>query len=154
MVITDYFSGHNLALQHAVDADNPQAAEQLLNAGADPNARERQVNGTILEYAVAQQRNKVILVLLRQGADPALRDNANANAMTVAFKVWHNDQDPLKLLLAAGADPDTRDEGGEPLLSRFLIRKQSDAVDFLIQYHVDVNALTAGNYNPTKLAQG
>ena len=81
-----------------------------------------------------------------------MRDNANA--VTMAFKVWYKDPKPLKLLLAAGADPDTRDEGGEPLLSRFLTRKQSDVVDLLIQYHANVNALTAGNYNPKKLAQG
>lgn len=149
-----YFSGPDLALQKAVDADDPQAVEEALRAGADVNARERQVGGTILEYAVAQLRDRVIPVLLKHGADPALRDRENANAVTVASKAWFRDTTPLRLLLEAGADPNTRDTVGQPILHRFLSRKQVDAVDLLVKHNVDINVVTAGDYNPRKLQAG
>jgi len=149
-----YFSGPDIALQQAVDADDPAAIERALRAGADVNARERQVGGTILEYAVAQLRDEAIPVLLRHGADPSLRDRENANAVTTAADAWFKDHTPLRLLLDAGADPNTRDEMGEPILKSFLVQKQVDAVDLLAQHHVDLNARLAGFYDPKNLHPG
>jgi len=142
-----YFSGPDVALQRAVDADDPQAVEQALRSGADVNAHERQIGGTILEYAVAQLRNRAIAVLLQHGADPVLRDRENANAVTTAADAWFKDPTPLRLLLDAGADPNTRDEEGEPILDSFLTLKQADAIDLLVKHHADINILTAGDYD-------
>lgn len=84
------------------DAPSPAAAEALIAAGADLNIN---INGfTPLIAAARRGHASIVGLLLAHGAP--LETPCSATAMTALMHAAHADQPaPLRLLLAAGADP-------------------------------------------------
>lgn len=134
-----YFQGADVALQRGVDADSPSAIAASLAHGASVNAREREVGGTILEYAVAQFRNRAVEALLQAGADPNLRDLAGDNAVTLAVRAYAKDPQPLAMVLAHGGDPNTFSPYGYYVIHRFLADRNFAGLDLLVKYGADLN---------------
>jgi uncharacterized protein len=90
------------------------AMTELLDGGADPNARDRHA-WTPLLHAIHRRQFEAVRVLLERGAD--------ANARTEAFTpllMAAPEADPafVKLLLSYGADPHARGNGGDTALSQ------------------------------------
>lgn len=100
------------ALHAAVGDDDPEAAERLLAAGADPRARDCE-NESLLEMALNQWATNVVPVLLAHGAD---LNEPGADGHTIlrrAASVWSSWKIPHLLRLGAAVRPEL---GGSPLL--------------------------------------
>jgi ankyrin repeat protein len=78
------------ALHAAVSANQPQIVEWLLDAGADPNARQ-QIDYTPLMGAAANARLDMIDLLLARGADPSLTTTDGKTAADLAREHGHED---------------------------------------------------------------
>jgi ankyrin repeat protein/Tol biopolymer transport system component len=88
-------------------------AQMLLDAGADPNARDKQ-GGTALMRAIRDR--DMVRLLLDRGADIHARSIHGVTALMVAAN-RPGGSEVVKLLLARGADPRTPDAAGiSPLM--------------------------------------
>ena len=97
-------------LHRAIAADDPSAVLAAIAAGADVNRRDRQGTSP-LWLAAAGSRDRVLPILLEQGAEPnAPGEEFGETPLTVAVRFKH---EPVLIpLLAAGADPDLPDGSG------------------------------------------
>lgn len=81
-------AAHVTALHAAVSANQLQVVEWLLDAGADPNARQ-QMDYTPLMGAAANARLDMIDLLLARGADPSLTTTDGKTAADLAREHGH-----------------------------------------------------------------
>lgn len=134
----DWFTGRNLVLQNAIDADDPAAVEAAIRAGAQVNAKG--VHGvTPLEYAIGHFRKQAYQELLKLKADTAQRDDEKDNAMTLAVQAYAKDPDYLKLALEAGGDPNTRRPDNDPIIVRFINDRNLEAIRLMKKAGADLN---------------
>ena len=92
-----------------------EAMIALLDAGADPNARDGFNHWTPLMHAIHKQHAGAVRLLLERGADPNARtESVTALIMAAADR----DATIVKLLLAHGADAYARGAGGATALSQ------------------------------------
>lgn len=92
------------ALAEAVADGDRARIQQLIQAGADPNARGDQ-GTTMLQWGLLNKSTVGLETLLGAGADPALADSSGATV--VHFAALANDPSYLDILLAHKADPNT-----------------------------------------------
>jgi ankyrin repeat protein len=102
---------------HAVERQDWDWAEQLLERGADIDARFGAADGyTTLMMVVRRQREpEAVRWLLERGADPDLRTWNGRTAMFIAAA--NGRQRHLEMLIAAGADVEARTDWGATPLS-------------------------------------
>jgi uncharacterized protein len=103
------------ALMWAARAGAVDAMVALLEAGADPNARDDRYQWTPLVHAIHTHHAEAVRVLLEYGADPNARTESFTPLMMAAIE---RDATFVKLLLEHGADPRARGTGGTTALSQ------------------------------------
>jgi len=92
-----------------------EAMIALLDAGADPNARDGFNHWTPLMHAIHKQQAGAVRLLLERAADP----NARTESVTpLIMAAADRDAAIVKLLLAHGADAYARGAGGATALSQ------------------------------------
>ena len=91
----------------AMFTGNPAVIEALLNAGADPMAR----NSALYAAAMFTGNPAVIEALLNAGADSMARDNRGNTPLHRAAQ-YNENPAVIETLLAAGADLEVRNEDG------------------------------------------
>ncbi len=106
---------------------NPAVIKLLLEAGADPKARDDLTGWTPLHRAAANNNSAVITVLLKAGADPNALDEDNDTPLHMAAE--SNDSVAvIQTLLDAGADPKATDRRGWTALHRATKSNENVAV--------------------------
>lgn len=102
-------------LMWAVRNGAVDAMSALLDAGADPDARDRRNGWTPLLHAIHTQQPDAVRRLRERGADPNARTQALTPLLMAAAE-----PDPVfvTLLLTYGADPRARGNGGATALSQ------------------------------------
>ncbi|KAK8079566.1 hypothetical protein PG997_007384 [Apiospora hydei] len=137
-------------LETAVQSNNTEALEWLLNAGVSPNDKVPKSGATALTTAIRQNRPELVDLLLSRGADPNVRGQDWPVCMAV------KQPQILKRLLPALAEPrafkgcngngrgvsvEDRNGGVFSPLTTAIRERRKDIVSFLLdEAHADVNA--------------
>jgi ankyrin repeat protein len=100
-------------LADAAERGNLAAVRSLIGQGSDVNAT--RVDGTTALHAAAHaDRLDIAELLLKAGANPAVRDRYGVTPLYLASV--NGNVEMIRRLLDAGVDPDTVDPGGETAL--------------------------------------
>ena len=121
--------GDRAAFRKALDA-NPKSINQRGPFGSTP-----------LMYAVLYGDEADVKMLLDKGADPNIRNDANASALMWAA----GDPPKATLLVAHGADVNARSDAGRtPLVIAAGMPRGVEVVKLLLEHHADPNVKTPG----------
>ncbi len=124
------FTGADIALERAIEADDALAVAAAISSGANANARGAH-GVTPLEFAFGTRRKGAAQELIRHGADPNLKDDEGDSAVTLAVNDYARDAALLHMVLDAGGDPNTQRPNGAPVITRFLNDFNLEAATFL-----------------------
>ena len=146
----------NDALQGAVYSnENPAVAATLIDAGADPNARDGFGDTALHKAALTNAEPDIVKVLLAAGADIAARDENGDTPLHAAFARTRRleREDPgltkaVRTLLEAGADPNARDRRGRTALQVAARRGGPEMIAVLLNAGADVNAKDGRDRTP------
>ncbi|KVH57062.1 hypothetical protein WS89_22285 [Burkholderia sp. MSMB1072] len=137
------FSGPDIPLEQAIEADDPAAVARAIAGGASVNARGAR-NVTPLEFAVAIHRKKAAAALIAHHADPNLRDADGDSAVSLAVNAYRRDPSLLAMVLDGGGNPNAVRPDGDPVIVRFLNDRNLDAITYLHARGADIDAEVDG----------
>ena len=125
-------------LHRAVLDDSIDEINELLEAGADLNARDRN-DGAPLHWAAAANSPQAVERLIEAGASPNARSSADWTPLH--WGAAYGSNEAIDRLLEAGADPNSRDDQGETALHKAGSSPLSpEAVERLLEAGADPNA--------------
>ncbi|KAI3391445.1 hypothetical protein diail_7353 [Diaporthe ilicicola] len=130
-------------MELATSINNIESVRTLLSAGVDPNAKKDGVY-TPLCSAIRDNRADIVTLLLASGADP----NLPASEYPCFKCVTHHRSHFLPQVIDAGGDP-TEPKG---IVEKAVQHNNKDALVFLLDYGVNVNAKSPEGYTPLTTA--
>ena len=132
------------ALACACMADQPESAQVLLKAGANPNHRLSRQN-TLFDWVCGKASIKMIKLLLRFGADPNVScGKADNHALETAISRGRTEV--VTLLLDHKADPNCGDADNETALMVAAGARNVEVVQALLTRGADVTSRTGSGY--------
>ena len=136
----------------ATSGEHRRLVSALLEAGADPNAREcrRQhppPDRRLLRSRISGEHRQLVSALLEAGAN---RESPGCPTVDVPLQgaVRYDDWVLVSMLLEAGTDPNTRDDDGEPLLHGAISSGNRRLVSALLNAGADPLARSADGRRP------
>ena len=127
----------------AIGVGNLSRVQQLLEQGANPNARS-ETGIPVLALAVVGKNAAIVKALLGKGADVHAKTSSTAAKLVDVPVVWfaavYGSAETLRLILQAGDGPDTRDGDGITPLMAAATLGNSEAVQVLIAAKADLKA--------------
>ena len=121
-------------LLFAIETNNTEIAELLLESGASPNTEDSQ-GTSLLYYAAMMGRLRMAALLLKRGADLESRSWDRQTPLIYAASWGHFNT--AKLLLESGANPGVEDSDGETPLSHAARAEAFNIVHLLIDHGAD-----------------
>ena len=129
-------------LSRAVRVGDVKAAEDLLDAGVNPDLSDRQ-GATPLQHAASMNQFDAVKVLLRYHANPnALTSAGRARATPLQYAVELGNVQMASTLIAGGAEVNAKGPRGRTAL-HFAGSHKLDMLQLLIEKGADVNARDA-----------
>ena len=117
----------------AVRNNNIEIVEQLIDRGADPNNKPKEMLFHPMDLAVINGYMEMTLLLLDAGVDPNLRVGAlNRDPLTL-WAVRLDSMELMQTLVDKGADPSNNGVHGWTALGNALVQGNSQMIDFLVE---------------------
>jgi ankyrin repeat protein len=133
-------------LAKAVRLGNVKAAEDLLEAGVNPNLPDR-YGSTALYHAASMNQFDAVRLLLSYHADPNLRGGPRGHETTPLQRAADvGNVRVSSMLIAAGADVNAKGPGGRTAL--FFAGRRLDLMQLLIEKGAEVNVRDAEGDSP------
>ncbi|KAL8831739.1 MAG: hypothetical protein Q9170_005169 [Blastenia crenularia] len=128
-------------LQAAATKGHAETVTALLNAGAEINEQDIGCYGSALIAAIANSNHESVKVLLKRGADPALRGGLKYQyPIIAAARLWNNKEE-TQLLIDAGADVNACGGIFHTALQAAAVDGNDETMRVLIDAGADINAL-------------
>ncbi|KAM5295485.1 2-5A-dependent ribonuclease isoform 2-T4 [Glossophaga mutica] len=143
---------NNHLLIEAVKERDITRVQQLLEEGADVNFHGEEGGWSPLHNAVKIEREDIVHLLLRHGADPCLRKRNGATPFILAGIVGHVGL--LELLLSKGAQVNERDHHGFTAFMEAAWYGKVEALRFLYENGAEVNLGRETMEDQKKLKKG
>jgi ankyrin repeat protein len=126
-------------------------AKSLVKVSNDINSKDEEYERTSLMYAVIDEENEVVKLLLENGANVNIQDDNGYTALHFASK--ENLLDVAKLLLEHGANTNTQDvHGNTPLFwAVFKSKGEGKMIKLLLRYGADKHLENKHGVSPLKL---
>ena len=140
----NYFSGADSKLEAAILADNRAAIVDALKAGADVNARGIH-NITPLMMAVDRLKRHAVAELLARGANPNLKADDGAGAVSLAVENYRDAPDIMFAIFKGGGNPDTRRPDNDPVIMRFMNDRNCEFIRHMKALGADLDITTRGD---------
>jgi uncharacterized protein len=121
------------ALMTAVMMGNNEIAEQLINAGADPNIQDNHKD-TALLLAAGENNKNIVELLIKAKARLNTKNKNGDTALMLA-----HDNDIVNLLINAGANLDAKDSYGDTALIKATKRADNEMAKLLIEAYANPN---------------
>jgi len=132
--------------------EDPEIADTLLAAGADPNvASAGEGEGTPLCAAAAWGYSRIVEVLLAHAADPDQREDDGEGDSPLMWGSRNGHEATVRLLLDAGAEPNHKVWGKTPLLAA-VERGSVGVVKLLLEHGADPAVVDAEGRSPLQIA--
>lgn len=139
----------NKKLFKAAEEGNIKKVEQLLNNGADVNAKGDEEK-TVLMVAAKGGHSDIIGLLTDKKADVNAKGDDDRTALTMA--AWYGHLDIVRLLIKKGADVNAMSNEGWTPLVEAVFYGHITIVRFLIEKGADVNVETKNGWTPLMFA--
>jgi ankyrin repeat protein len=149
---------HGAALMAAAGQGTPEVIRILVQAGAEINAVDNS-NETALHLAV-RLGNQIANIesLCQAGADPNIKTKDGRTPLAYLCRDRVSESEPkataasARLLISAGADPDSRVAGALRVLQRVIENNQTELAIVLLEAGADPNAILDDGITPLMLA--
>lgn len=138
-----FFSGAESKLEAAIRADNRTAIAVALGAGANVNARGIH-NITPLMLAVDRLKLQAVTELLARGANPNLKADDGASAVSLAVENYRDAPDIMFAVFKGGGDPNMRRPDDDPVVKRFLNDRNCEYIRHMKALGADLDITTRG----------
>lgn len=124
-------------LQHSVTAGDIATVAVLLEAGADPNARRRSDNKSLITLASYKGFSDIINLLIKYGGNVNLVSNREYSALHIA--AWEGHCETVRILHDNGADFDKQTADKNTPLALAAHGGHIDVIKYLLQLGCDIN---------------
>ncbi len=142
-VTNRFFTDKEILLAAAIDADDRNAVKKAIKGGINVNVRGRH-NVTPLMVAVDNLKQQAAAELLEQGADPNLKADDGASAVSLAVENYRRAPEILFMLLSTGGDPNIRQPDDDPVIMRFIDDRNCEYIRKMKEFGADLDILTRG----------
>ncbi len=136
-----FFSGTEAKLEAAIRADDRTAIALALGAGADVNARGIH-NITPLMLAVDRLKRQAVTELLARGANPNLKAEDGASAVSLAVENYRDAPDIMFAVFKGGGDPNMRRPDNDPVIMRFMNDRNCEFIRKIKNLGADLDSTT------------
>lgn len=134
--------GYSSPLYYAVQNDNKEIVKLLVDKGADPLATTRGEGQSALQYALANKKEMVEL-LLTPKVDLNAKDRRGQTLLHNAMSPGSSySADTVRLLLDKGAEPNARNQNGFTPLHLAAQNGNSGVISTLVAHKADIKATT------------
>ncbi|RTK92189.1 MAG: ankyrin repeat domain-containing protein, partial [Rickettsiales bacterium] len=131
----------------AVATNNLVQAKELLDQNVDVNLKFcdlKQVERTLLGYAVETQNLQMVELLLNKKANPNILYGAGEGSTALIRAVYLNNIDIVKILLNQKADPNIADNSGWTTVT-YAVSENTEVLELLIEKNGSVNTTNNNN---------
>jgi len=143
-VTAGFFNNAEAGLETAIEADDRTAIARAIAAGAKVTARGRH-NVTPLMVAVDRLKPQAVAELLARGADPNLKADDGAGAVSLAVENYRRAPEIMEMIFRGGGDPNTRRPDNDPVIMRFVNDRYCDGIRRMKALGADLDITTRGD---------